>query len=347
MNSSPSSLTRIRYARPDFDACELHAVREALVSGMVGPGARTDEFEKQAARYLNLADVLATNSGSAALLLAIRDLNLPRGSCIGVPAYTYVGTANAVYEAGHWPIPIDIDLDTLCVSYKTIRYALAQNSGIRALVLVHLGGYIIPLEEYETFGLPVIHDAAHAFHPGAFNHTDRVCFSFGAIKNLSCGAGGAYAGNVSDTARHHAQNGRWPHAIGIGGGFNFRMPDLNAAIGCAQLLSIQSRDRRRVSIVERYCDAGLPMLQFPTAHPHLAIVWAKNNYQMRSDFLARGIETQIHYTPRENAWLDIALIEHALPNTFSASNHCLSLPLHSKLSDIDVQTVIDTYEELA
>lgn len=342
MNSSRSSATRIRYACPDYGQAAHLAVRDVLTTGMVGPGALTQKFESELERGLSLDSVLATNSGSAALLLALRD-NIPTASQVGVPAFTYTGTINAIVEAGLFPVFLDIDPNTLCVSRETIQ---ARAGELDALLVVHIGGHIVQPSEWEPFNLPTIHDAAHAFNPLAFRRTDKVCFSFGPIKNLSCGMGGAYAG-ASSQAFFDSQNGRVVNDVGVLGGFNMRMADLNAAIGLAQLDSFYSQERRRQAILRCYRLAGLPLIQSDLYnHAHLAIVHVEDNEAIQAGFAKRGIETQIHYTPRNNAWLNKALHTEDLPNTKYATKHCLSLPLHSKLSDADVTEIILTFKEL-
>ncbi|MEK7382200.1 MAG: aminotransferase class I/II-fold pyridoxal phosphate-dependent enzyme, partial [Elusimicrobiota bacterium] len=172
---------------------ELEEVRTSLEAQWIGIGPKTAAFEQGFAQRLGLPGFVLLDSGSNALHLAVKLLDLPPGSDILVPSFTWIACAHAVVLSGHRPVFADVDLDTHNITLKTASAALTPKT--KAVMVVHYGGLPVRVDEIKTLGLPIIEDAAHAVDSRL---KDAACggmgevgiFSFDAIKNLAMGEGG-------------------------------------------------------------------------------------------------------------------------------------------------------------
>lgn len=252
-------------SRPSIAEKEIAYVTDAVKSGWVSSmGSYIESFETSFARYCGVEYAIATSNGTTALHLAIEALGIGTGHEVIIPDLTFVATANAVAYAGATPVLVDIDPDTLCISPRAIRNAITSKT--RAIIPVHLYGHPADMGAInaiaEEFGLLVIEDAAEAH--GAEYRGRRVgglsdcgVFSFYGNKIITTGEGGMITTNdvaVYQRARllrDHAMSPtrRYWHEER---GFNYRMTNLQAALGVAQLERIDEILQHRTELMGWY-----------------------------------------------------------------------------------------------
>jgi dTDP-4-amino-4,6-dideoxygalactose transaminase len=347
-----------------------------LRSGWLTTGDEAQALERDLADRLGVRHVLAVSSCTAALELALRVLDLPTGARVGVPTWTFVASALPAVHLGFTPVLLDVDPHTLNVAPSALDAALRR--GLDALIPVHFGG--VPVnravhEQCHAAGVPVVEDAAHAL--GATDHRGPVagrgsvgaCFSFYATKNLTSAEGGALATERDDVAErvrslrlHGLSRDAWaryrPGAPAeydlLDPGIKANLPDLLAALARSQLTRFDELQARRRAIVERY-RAGISAIPGVDVVPpapaegsadHLMVVLLPAGVYraaVRSTLADAGVGTSVHFRPLHRfAWFR----EHAVagPGGLSVADavadRVLSLPLHTRLTDDDVDRVV-------
>ncbi|MGC9327304.1 MAG: DegT/DnrJ/EryC1/StrS family aminotransferase, partial [Candidatus Hinthialibacter sp.] len=184
--------------RPSITEAEIEAVARVMRSGWLGLGAVTEQFENELADYFNVKHVVAMNSGTAALHLALLLLDLKPDDEVIVPTISFISTAHAVRYCGARIVFADVDAETLCIHTDDVRRKI--NARTKAIIPVHYGGHPCDMDGLQEAagerGVTIIEDAAHAC--GAMYKDQWIgglspltCFSFHAVKNLTCGEGGA------------------------------------------------------------------------------------------------------------------------------------------------------------
>lgn len=379
MSSAVLAHTRsIPVACPHLGREEEAAVAEVLRSGWLTQGPRVAEFEARFAAYVGGKHAVAVSSCTAALHLALLSLGVrPRDEVI-CPSLSFIATANAIVHSGARPVFADIDPATYNLDPGRVEEAITPRT--RAILTVHQVGLPSALDDLLEVAarhrLLLIEDAACAI--GAEYRGQRIgaphgavaCFSFHPRKVLTTGEGGMitaadgdlaarlrrlrqHAMSVSDTARHKAR--RIVAETYDEVGYNFRMSDLQAAVGLAQLERLDQMLARRQYLARRYCEKLQPLgWVIPPAEPE----GCQHNYQSymvriapgapvgRDDLmqalLERGISTRrgVMAIHRERPYQD-ARWEKLLPETGRAADETLILPLFHRLSDDDQDYVIE------
>ncbi|HEY7485498.1 MAG TPA: DegT/DnrJ/EryC1/StrS family aminotransferase [Streptosporangiaceae bacterium] len=353
------------------------AVVKVLDSGWVTTGPQTAGFEQDFADFLGTGSVstptatprhphvIAVASCTTALELCLRALDLPPGSRVLTPSLTFCGAVNAILHAGHQPVFVDIDEETLTPSPETV----ARAGTSQAMIVQHQGGYPVDVTALaQAAGLDrtkVIEDAAHG--PGAERDGAPVgatsyaaCYSFYATKNMPIGEGGAVAttdqeladrvramrlhGMSKDSWRRYLPGGSWRYDVKEIG-LKANMTDIQAAIGRSQLRALPEWQRRRAEIVARYDEAfrdldGVVLPQRSIAdRPGAAHAW--HLYQVRvprrdeiiGELAAAEISTSVHFIPAHQMTAYQHLAEPgSLPVTDRVGEELLSLPLYPSLS---------------
>ncbi len=361
----------IQLFKPYMDDEEIQAVAEVLRSGWIGLGPRTAEFEKQFAQYIGVPWVVATNSATAALDLAVRLLHLNHGDEVIVPTMTFVSTAHAVAYNLAMPIFADVNAIDLNIDFDDVARKITPRT--RAIILVHYGGRPVDVDGLRSVAgnIPIIEDAAHACGAeyqgrkcGSLG--DLACFSFHAVKNLATGDGGALA--LCDTAMaERAKRLRW---LGIDKGtwdrteadrsywweyyvdeigLKCHMNDIAAAIGLVQLAKLPSLNARRQQIAQMYTEGlqDMPWLQTPPSDTalsksswHIYCIQCDCRDDLSVFLQTKGIATGVHYKP-------IHLYScygnrPFLPIAEALFSYILSLPMHPGLTDDEVSYIIET-----
>ena len=254
---------------PNFRGNEKKYLNECIESTFVSyVGKFVDLFEKKLAKYTNSKFVVATNSGSSALHLLLDYYGYGKNDEILVPSFTYIATVNPIKYCGATPNFVDIELDTLGVCPKKLenylnKISIKKNNclinkitkrKIRALIAVHVHGFPCKIDELKKickkYNLILIEDAAEAMgsffkkkHLGTFG--DAAILSFNGNKTITTGSGGAVIINSKKAAqklKHSSTHAKIPSQIDNAHdkiGFNYRMSNLSAALGCAQLENLK------------------------------------------------------------------------------------------------------------
>src|ERR1700722_1410235 len=264
-------MTRVFLSPPDVGQRERDALLEAFDSNWIAPlGPQVDAFEAEMAKRAGVANAVALSSGTAGLHLALVLLGVGPDDEVLVPSFTFAATANAVVYVGAEPVLVDSDWSTWTIDPElvidTLRSRARTGQLPAALITVDLYGqcadYVPILEVCEEFEVPVIEDAAEALGAtyrgqpaGSFGEIG--IFSFNGNKIITTSGGGMLVSasqDLADRARHLATQAREPvvHYEHLDIGFNYRLSNLLAALGNAQLQGLDERVQQRRRINERY-----------------------------------------------------------------------------------------------
>jgi len=172
---------------------EIAEIRTSIENQWLGIGPKTKLFEEKMAKRLNFKDFVLLDSGSNSLYMALKLLNLPEGSEVVLPAFTWISCATVIVLSGLKPVFCDVDLITQNVTAETIEPALTKKT--KAIMVVHYAGKPVKMAPIKEFGIPIIEDAAHAIdskigdvYCGGIG--DIGAFSFDGVKNLAIGEAG-------------------------------------------------------------------------------------------------------------------------------------------------------------
>lgn len=365
-------------ARPSFGEAEERALVEALRSGWVSQGPRVAEFERRFAQYVGAREAVAVSSCTTALHLALIAAGVGPGDEVLCPSLSFIATANAIVYAGAIPVFVDIDPVTFNIDPNRVESAISKRT--KAILVVHQIGLPCGLREISAIaarhGVVVVEDAACAI--GSEYEGKRIgapysfmaCFSFHPRKILTTGEGGMitsgdaqaaarlrrlrqHAMNVSDLDRHSANQVVLESYDEVG--YNYRMTDLQAAIGLVQLERLPDLLTRRRELAERYTQklAAIPWLVVPTESDE-----CRHNFQsymvrlredapvtrdqMMQELLDRGVSSRrgimaIHREPpyRAGNWQD------RLPVTNQVTDTALVLPLFYEMSEDEQDYVVE------
>ncbi|PIZ29947.1 MAG: DegT/DnrJ/EryC1/StrS family aminotransferase [Alphaproteobacteria bacterium CG_4_10_14_0_8_um_filter_53_9] len=356
---------------------EIDAIAGSLKAQWLGMGPKVAAFEKGFAAHGNLDHFLMVDSGSNALYMAVTLLNLPKGSEVIVPTFTWVSCAQAVLLAGCTPVMADVDLATMNVTAETVKAQITDKTA--AIMVVHYAGLPVLMEEILALGYPVIEDAAHAvdsFHNGKLcgSMGDVGIYSFDAVKNLAVGEGGGLTTRYPDMAARakklrycgieksgfeaskHGKKRWWEYSI-TEPFIKMNPSDIAGAMGVAQLEKLPDLQARRKEIWERY-QAELADVDWiicpkdaPEGDTHSYFTYALRVTNGKRDDLAAALFDQEIYTTLRYHPLHLnplyGQMDKRLPNAEALNEDCLSIPLHPNLSDEDVTRIIAALKAFA
>jgi dTDP-4-amino-4,6-dideoxygalactose transaminase len=358
---------KVPLADIDLDAAERDAVLRVLDSTWLTMGEVTAAFEAAFARYVEAPYAVATSSGTAALHIAAALAGLAPGDEVLTPSLTFVASVNAIVYVGARPVFVDVrSLEDWTIDPDDARRKITPRT--RAICPVHYGGYLCDmapiLDLAAERGLAVIEDAAHA--PGARDggraagtFGEAGCFSFFTNKNLTAAEGGMvvtareeYAVRARRLRSHGMTTVTWQRHAGHASsydvldlGYNYRITDLHAAIGLAQLGKLDRNNAARAALARRYAErlAGVDGITLPFAQPrgqpvyHLLPILLDESVD-RAAFMdgmrARGIQTSIHYPPVHRfTWYreHLPTPANSLPLTEAIGRRMVTLPLYPSM----------------
>jgi len=362
----------IPVSRPCVGQEELQAVGEVFATGWLGLGATTAAFEQALQERLGVPHVVAVNTGTSALHLALLGFGIGAGDEVLVPSLTFAASVQAILATGAAPVFCESHEATLLLDVEDAARRITPRT--RAIMPVHYCGQACDMDTLQalarTHDLRIIEDAAHAFGStfrgraiGSFG--DATCFSFDPIKTITCGEGGAVTltdnaiaermrhirllGIDRDTWQRSKHQRSWYYEV-TAPGFRYHMPNFCAAIGLVQLRRVDAAIARRRDICRRYDDAfrGLASVQplavdYAETAPHLYIV--RVPAERRDRFMAflgeRGVGTGIHYIANHLQPYFAPFATEPLPRTDALWRQIVSLPLFTDLTDEQVRAVIE------
>jgi len=362
-------------SRPSIGQEELKEVEEVFSTGWLGLGSTVFEFENKLKEYLGAKHVLAVNTGTTALHIALDACGINNGDEVIVPSLTFCASIQVITALGAHPVFCEVNSSNLNIDISDVVKKITNKT--KAIMPVHYCGQACDMDELMTLGkihnIYIIEDAAHAFGSSYKNKKigsigDATCFSFDPIKNLTCGEGGAVAlsdDSIAELIRtkrilgidketwHRYRNERaWYYEVTTQG-YRYHLSNINAAIGIAQLKKVDVFIQRKKEIVQKYNNAfmhidGIKILSWNLneSAPFTYIFRLLNNE--REDFIEylkdKGVGTGIHYIPNHLQPF-FKPFYTPLPITEQLGEEILTLPLYYDMTDQDVELVIKSVTE--
>lgn len=367
----------IPVSRPSMGSEELEAVGKVFKTGWLGLGSVVFDFENILKGYLGVSNVIAVNTGTSAIHIALDAFGVSVGDEVIVPSMTFAATIQAIIATGAVPVFCEINADTLNVSVADVEKRITSRT--KAIVPVHYCGQACDMDALLAIAKPkaikVIEDAAHAFGSsykgkkiGSFG--DAACFSFDPIKNITCGEGVAVTLNDGDMAEkirrkrilgidkdtwHRYRNERtWAYEV-TDMGYRYHMSNINAAIGIEQFKKREKFIARKRDITMQYDEefkglAGIKVLrnEYRETAQFCYILRVENGRDALMDFLkSKGVGSGVHYIPNHIQPIFKKYATGALPVTDKVAEQIITLPLYYDMTNVDVELVINSVKEFA
>ena len=327
----------INYGKQTVESIDIQAVTDTLQSDWLTQGPKVSAFEAALAEYCGARYAVAVANGTAALHLANLVMDLQPGDGVITTPITFLATVNAVIYCGGRPHFSDVDQDTINLDPIAVKKTLADTPGIKGIIPVHFAGVVADMENIYTIArknnLWIIEDACHALggtwidakgnkhRVGDCAYSDMTVFSFHPVKQITTGEGGAILTNneklyqrllklrthgmTKDPSQMEEKHGDWYYEM-LELGYNYRITDIQCALGLMQLQRNNKWVARRRELVSRY-DAAFEALDEirPQSHPdseggysyHLYVVRVRYRKELYDFLKTKGINIQVHYIP--------------------------------------------------
>ena len=363
----------IPISNPLIGAEELNAIKPIFNSGWLGMGEATENFEEKIKSYIGAKHVIATNTGTSSIHLAMDTYGIKEGDEVIVPSITYAASIQAILFTGATPVFCESRIKDLSIDIKDVKKRLTHRT--KAIMPVHYCGKSSDMDELldiaDSYDIIIIEDAAHAFgskykekYIGSFGHA--TCFSFDPIKVITCGEGGAVTTNndkIADIMRKKRILGidketwfrykgkrQWTYDV-TEKGYRYHMPNFCATIGIAQLKKIETFIEKRREICIKY-DENFKKLKtvrvleidYKETVPFIYILRIKSN--LRNFFIEHlkqnNVDTGIHYIPNHYHTYFKQFVKEPLPMTDIIAKQIVTIPLFVDMSSRQIQTVINS-----
>lgn len=374
----------IPYGRQNITQEDIDAVVETLKSDFLTQGPAITEFEKHFAEYIGVKYAVAVSNGTAALHLCTMALNVNPGNKVITTPITFVASANCVRYCGGEIVFSDIDPKTFLLDIEKVRSLLAKHpkGTFKGIIPVDFAGAAVDLESFrklaDEYGMWIIEDACHA--PGGFFtdskgkkqhcgngvYADLAIFSFHPVKHIATGEGGMITTNdkelykkllllrthgiTRDAELLHENHGGWYHEMQELG-YNYRLSDIQAALGLTQLKRADDGLKRRKEIARRYDNAftppniGIQRPHYADGHAfHLYVIQVKDRLGLYNHLRKNNIFAQVHYIPAHTMpyYKNLGYKKGDYPVSEKYYEHCLSLPMYPTLTNQEQDYVIET-----
>ena len=338
----------IPHSKPTLDQRDYNAVLRVLQSGQISQGEYVKRFEANLSEFVGVKGGVATNSGTSALHLALLALEVGKGDEIILPSYVCTALLNAINYVMATPILVDIEPDSFNLDAKRVKESLTEKT--KAIIVPHLFGLPADMEELQSFGIPLIEDCAQALgatykgkQAGSFGALS--IFSFYATKVIASGEGGMVLSDSPHLLERVRDLLDYDNRDDYKIRFNYRMTDLQAALGISQMEKLPSFLERRRSIAKRYSLelANTPAL-LPREYPERDHIFYRYVIRVKVDMqrlleqikregicCERPVYRPLHY-----------YLGHSdFPQTDSIWSSALSIPIYPSLASREVTEVID------
>ncbi len=345
----------IPHSRPTLGREEIQRVSEVLESGQLAQGQMAAKFETAFARKLNVGYAASVSSGTAALHLTLLALKIGPKDEVIIPSYVCSALLNAVNYVGARPVLAEIDPATYNLDPVDVKNRLTRRT--RAIIVPHLFGLAADLESLSGLDVPIIEDCAQA--AGAGYHQKQVgtkgqaaIFSFYATKVLTTGEGGMIVSNSKELIQHVRRYRQYDKTDAYQIRFNYKMTDIQAAIGLCQLNRLDNFIRRRRAIAQKYYSAlaSLDLRLPPRQSGHIyfryvigvgadARPWIRG-LQAKGVGCARPVHTPLHRYLKRDGY----------PVTDKVWHESFSIPIYPSLTEKEsagvIQSLIETNQEV-
>jgi len=361
----------ISYSKQTISQEDINSVISTLKSDWLTTGPAVKRFEKAIARFCRAKYAIAVNSGTAALHLAVKALGVERGDEVITTPYSFAATANCVLYCGGKPKFVDINEDTLNIDVEKVEKRISKKT--KAIIAVDFAGLAAEWTKLRQiarkYKLKLIADAAHSFG-GKYKgvpigtQADLTCLSFHPVKTITTAEGGMVVTNskrLADKIRllrtHGLKKGEmWKYKM-VDLGFNYRITDMQAALGFSQLKRAREYVRRRRLLANKYNQAfkDINNLKFPVEPKGYKSAWhlyplridfkaiKKTREQMFKTFKAQGVNLQVHYIPIHLHEYYKKRFDHKkgdCPVAERAYAQEVSLPLYPTLTQVQQNRII-------
>lgn len=375
-------MLKVPYGQQTITQEDIQAVTEVLTSDFLTRGPAVDAFELEMGKYLNAPYAVAVSNGTAALHLAALALGITSGDKVLVTTNSFVASANAIRYCGAEVEFVDIEKETFCISIESLKQKLSNSpqGTYKAIVAVDFAGH--PANWYELHLLATEHklflieDACHALG-ASFNDfegnkvicgdgklSDLTVFSFHPVKHLTTGEGGLITTRSSDLDKklrmlrthgitaetsefQNSAHGLWYYEM-QNLGYNYRITDIQCALGLSQLKRMPANILRRREIAEIYRnELNFGQIQLPVelnnySHAyHLFVIQIEKRKELYNYLRTQGIFAQVHYIPiHEHPYYVNLYGQQTLKNAEKYYSMALSLPMYHGLDDAKLEYVI-------
>jgi dTDP-4-amino-4,6-dideoxygalactose transaminase len=364
---------KLSYGKQLIDVDDINRVSDALMSDFITIGPAVEEFETSIANYVGATDSIAVSSGTAALHCAYAALSIKGREVITSPL-TFVATASMAIFEGATIVFADVDKDTGNIDPNHVKHHLTDKTSV--ITIVDYAGNPCDIDEIRRFtNIPILQDASHSIgseYKGkkVGSIADITTFSFFPTKNITTGEGGAVVssnetylalarkfkmhGLVRESKNFKLKNvGDWHQEV-QSFGFNYRLSDINCALGISQLEKIDIFKQRRKEIFDFYNKelANLEEVKTPQTTVGSSPMWHlypirvdKNDRRALFDFLrSQNIIVQVNYLPVywHPVFEDLGYKKGLCPIAEDYYLSEISLPIHPLLSDLDLEYVCET-----
>ncbi|ASB48292.1 DegT/DnrJ/EryC1/StrS family aminotransferase [Alkalitalea saponilacus] len=386
-------MLKIPFSRVSCSGNEFKYLEEVIKSGWLTTAGKAMKFEEMFVERTGAKYACSVNSCTAALHLGLEALGVQPGDKVFVPDMTFTASAEVIRYLNADPVFLDVEYETQLITPEILTEAIKKNPDVKYLIVVHYGGHPAEmlnnngtgiLDICKIHGIKVMEDAAHAF-PASLNGTmvgnmaDVTCFSFYANKTITTGEGGMLTTNDEEiykrvkTMRLHGINRdvwdrftsdkpSWEYDV-VAPGYKYNMPDINAAIGIAQMEYADEMRLARQQVAEVYYRefSGMPMIDLPACKVPLEnhawhlfpVVLNENSPVSRNRFIElmseAGVGTSVHYKPmhRMSYYREHY---HLIPEGFPVAEKIwkgnVSLPIYPLLTGEEIDTIVATVKKI-
>lgn len=372
------------FSPPCIENEEIQEVIDTLKSSWITTGPKTKKFEADFAQFVGAKEALALNSCTAGLHTALTTLGIGPGDEVITTPMTFVASTNVIEHVGAKPIFVDTESDTQNIDIRKVERVITERT--RAILPVHFAGHPVDLDPLlelaKHYHLSVIEDAAHAIaakYRGKQigSHGNPTAFSFYATKNLCTAEGGMLTGEPQfleqarvvslhgmnrDAWKRYGEGGKWFYDV-VAPGFKYNMTDIQASLGLWQLKKLAGFQARRHQVVEKYQKAfsQLDSLELPVEKTYASHAWhlyvirlvpetlTIDRDQFIEEMTQRRIGTSVHFIPvhfHSYYRKKYGYQPESFPIAAGNFSRSISLPLNTKISDADVDYVIETVLDL-
>ncbi|HEX54632.1 MAG: aminotransferase DegT [Candidatus Altiarchaeales archaeon] len=353
----------IPIAKPILGECERKKIMEVLDSGVLALGSYVEKFEKRFSEYIGARYGVSTTSGTSALCIALKAIGIGEEDRVLTTPFSFIATANSILYCNGRPEFCDIDEETFNITPENIEEKLCQDDRIKALLIVHLYGLPCDMKRIlricREYKIRLIEDCAQAHgaeyrgrRVGSFG--DLSCFSFYPTKNMTTGEGGMILTNNEELAENcrmyinHGMRERYRHEML---GFNYRMTNLQAALGLCQLEKLDGFNERRIQNA-KFLSENLELIEFlETPHLPRNVKHVFHQYTIklnveRDGFLEHlsrsGVGYGVYYPrtiPQQPLYRKLGYDEK-FKIADDLAKRVVSLPVHPALSEEDLEKIV-------